>query len=171
MRRGDYPATRARGVPRVAATDHQRQWPAVHRQGLQGVHSRLRTSPYYPQSHGKIERWHKSLKTECVRRQTPLTLEDSRRAVAGFVSHYNTQRLHSAIGYVTPRDKLEGRAETIHTERDRKLATARESRRRRRRGNGAEGAAPSSSRPEAEHSRQRQGRAPATQRRMRGRVA
>ncbi len=81
---------------------------------------------------GKIERWHKSLKTECVRRQTPLTLDDARRAVGGFVTHYNTARLHSAIGYVTPRDKLEGRAETIHAERDRKLAAARESRRQRR---------------------------------------
>ena len=92
----------------------------------------VRTSPYYPQSNGKIERWHKSLKKECVRRQTPLTLEDARRAVEGFVAHYNTQRLHSAIGYVTPRDKLEGRAGTIHAERDRKLAAARETRRLRR---------------------------------------
>ena len=92
----------------------------------------VRTSPYYPQSNGKIERWHKSLKTECVRRQTPLTLEDARRAVDGFVTYYNTQRLHSAIDYVTPRDKLEGRAGTIHAERDRKLAAARESRRLRR---------------------------------------
>jgi len=93
----------------------------------------VRTSPYYPQSNGKIERWHKSLKTECVRPASPLTLNDARRAVAGFVTHYNTERLHSAIGYVTPRDKLEGRVETIHAERDRKLAAARESRRRRRR--------------------------------------
>ncbi len=92
----------------------------------------VRTSPYYPQSNGKIERWHKSLKTECIRRQTPLTLDDARRAVAGFVTHYNTKRLHSAIGYVAPRDKLEGRAETIHAERDRRLAAARESRRQRR---------------------------------------
>jgi putative transposase len=27
----------------------------------------VRTSPYYPQSNGKIERWHKSLKSECIR--------------------------------------------------------------------------------------------------------
>ena len=93
----------------------------------------VRTSPYYPQSNGKIERWHKSLKTECVRRQTPLTLEDARRAITGFVTEYNTKRLHSAIGYVTPHDKLEGRAETIHAERDRKLAAARELRGQRRR--------------------------------------
>jgi hypothetical protein len=52
--------------------------------------------------------------------------------LAGFVTQYNTKRLHSAIGYVTPQDKLEGRARTIHAERDRKLAAAREARRRRR---------------------------------------
>jgi len=92
----------------------------------------VRTSPYYPQSNGKIERWHKSLKTECVRPASPATLDDARRAVAGFVTRYNTKRLHSAIGYVTPRDKLDGRADAIHTERDRKLAAARELRRQRR---------------------------------------
>ncbi len=93
----------------------------------------VRTSPYYPQSNGKIERWHKSLKTECIRRQTPLTLDDARRVVDGFVTQYNTKRLHSAVGYVTPHDKLAGRAEAIHAERDRKLAAAREARRQRRR--------------------------------------
>jgi transposase InsO family protein len=41
----------------------------------------VRTSPYYPQSNGKIERWHKSLKTECIRPKTPLCLEDARRLV------------------------------------------------------------------------------------------
>jgi putative transposase len=36
----------------------------------------VRTSPYYPQSNGKIERWHKSLKGEYIRPGTPLSLED-----------------------------------------------------------------------------------------------
>ena len=92
----------------------------------------VRTSPYYPQSNGKIERWHKSLKTECVRPASPSTLDDARRAVGGFVTQYNSKRLHSSIGYVTPRDKLAGRAAAIHAQRDRKLAAAREARRRRR---------------------------------------
>ena len=69
----------------------------------------VRTSPYYPQSNGKIERWHKTLKGECIRVKTPLSLEDARRIVADFVAHYNDVRLHSAIGYVTPADKLAGR--------------------------------------------------------------
>ena len=41
----------------------------------------VRTSPYYPQSNGKIERWHKSLKGECIRPRTPLSLDDARRLV------------------------------------------------------------------------------------------
>ena len=92
----------------------------------------VRTSPYYPQSNGKLERWHKSLKSECIRPQTPLSLEDARRIVAGYVEHYNTVRLHSAIGYVAPIDKLAGKEKVIFAERDRKLAEARARRQRRR---------------------------------------
>jgi transposase InsO family protein len=49
----------------------------------------VRTSPYYPQSNGKIERWHKSLNGECIRPGTPLWLDDARRPVQGYVEHYN----------------------------------------------------------------------------------
>jgi transposase InsO family protein len=88
----------------------------------------VRTSPYYPQSNGKIERWHKTLKGECIRVKTPLSLEDARRVVADFVEHYNEVRLHGAIGYVTPAAKLAGREPAIFAERDRKLEEARERR-------------------------------------------
>lgn len=89
----------------------------------------VRTSPYYPQSNGKIERWHGTLKRDCLRPNAPLSLEEARRLVASFVEHYNHQRLHSAIGYVTPADKLAGRQQAIFDERDRKLEAARERRR------------------------------------------
>jgi putative transposase len=92
----------------------------------------VRTSPYYPQSNGKKERWFGTLKRECIRPGTPLSLEDARRLVARFVEHYNTVRLHSAIGYVTPADKLLGLEPMIHAERDRKLEKARELRRQKR---------------------------------------
>src|SRR5262245_45480509 len=71
--------------------------------------SHVRTSPYYPQSNGKIERWHKSLKGECIRPGTPLSLDDARRLVEGYVKHYNNVRLNSAIGYITPKDMLAAR--------------------------------------------------------------
>jgi transposase InsO family protein len=94
----------------------------------------VRTSPYYPQSNGKLERWHRSIKGECIRPGVPLSLEDARRLVADYVEHYNGVRLHSAIGYVAPKDKLEGREAEIFAARDRKLAAARERRRMMRQG-------------------------------------
>ena len=89
----------------------------------------MRTSPYYPQSNGKLERWQRSVKGECLRPSTPLSLEDARRSVSRYVEHYNTVRLHSGIGYVTPKDNLEGRETEIFAARDRKLEAARERRR------------------------------------------
>ena len=88
----------------------------------------VKTSPYYPQSNGKLERYHKTIKGTCIRVNTPLSLPDAQRLVTDFVDHYNNRRLHSAIGYITPKDKLEDRAETILAERDAKLAAAREAR-------------------------------------------
>ena len=93
----------------------------------------VRTSPYYPQSNGKLERWHKSLKDECIRPGVPLTPEDARRLIERYVEHYNTVRLHSAIGFVTPADMLAGRREQIHAARNRKLEQARQQRQLRRR--------------------------------------
>ena len=85
----------------------------------------VRTSPFYPQSNGKLERWHGSLKSECIRPAALETLEEARRKVASYVTHYNHERLHSAIGYIAPADRLAGLETEIFAERDRKLNDAR----------------------------------------------
>lgn len=92
----------------------------------------VRTSPYYPQSNGKLERFHKTIKGECIRPKTPLTLDEARRLVTEYIIHYNTVRLHSAIGYVTPADKLNGRDKEIFKARDQKLEAAKEQRKIKR---------------------------------------
>jgi len=92
----------------------------------------VKTSPYYPQSNGKIERWHQTIKQDCIRPHVPLSLEEARQLVGRFVDDYNHRRLHSAIGYVTPADKLAGREQAIFDQRDRKLAEARARRARNR---------------------------------------
>jgi putative transposase len=85
----------------------------------------VRTSPYYPQSNSKIERWYRSIKSECIRPGTPLSVEDAVCLIDGYVQHYNDVRLHSAIGYVTPADKMYGRDKRIFADRDRKLDEAK----------------------------------------------
>ena len=92
----------------------------------------VRTAPYYPQSNGKIERWHKTLKADAIRPGQPQTLEEACALVARWVEHYNTVRLHSAIGYITPADHLAGRGPVIWAQRDARLEAAREVRRLRR---------------------------------------
>ncbi len=86
------------------------------------------TSPHYPQSNGKLERYHRTLKEQAIRPKTPLTLEDAKRTTADFITHYNTTRLHSAIGYITPADRLAGRHTEIFQSRDKKLEAARQNR-------------------------------------------
>jgi putative transposase len=92
----------------------------------------VRTAPFYPQSNGKLERYHKTIKADAIRPGQPSSLDEARALVARFVEHYNTVRLHSAIGYIAPADFLAGRGPAIWTERDRRLEAARELRRVRR---------------------------------------
>jgi hypothetical protein len=59
-------------------------------------------------------------------------VEEARELVAHWVEHYNTIRLHSAIGYITPADRLADRGPAIWATRDTRLEAAREVRRLRR---------------------------------------
>ena len=93
----------------------------------------VRTSPFYPQSNGKLERFHATIKQECIRPKVPLSLDEASNQIAGYIRYYNDERLHSALGYVAPKIKLEGREKQIFKERDSKLEAAREARKQKRR--------------------------------------
>jgi hypothetical protein len=92
----------------------------------------IRTSPYHPQSNGKTERWHKTIKTKYIRPGMLLSLKDAREVISGYIEHYSNTKLHSAIGYRTPEAKLNGLEQQISKDRDAKLETARASRKRKR---------------------------------------
>ena len=93
----------------------------------------VRTSPYYPQSNGKLERWNKSFKLEGWRPGLAETEREARALIEKYVEHYNTVRLHSAIGYIAPQDKLNGREKAIWKQRDEQLENARKHRAKKRR--------------------------------------
>lgn len=87
-----------------------------------------RTRFFYPQSNGKSERFNQSCKNEFVRRHSFLSLQDLLNQLAYYIKIYNTVRLHSAIGYITPYNMLMGRQEEIFSERRAKLERARQKR-------------------------------------------
>ena len=77
----------------------------------------VRTAQYYPQSNGKIERWHRTMKSEALRPASPTSLEEARGLIERFVEYYNGVRLHSSIGYIAPLDFMDGKAPEIWSER------------------------------------------------------
>jgi len=69
-------------------------------------------APFHPQTNGKLERYHQSIKREV--NQVPYELPGQlERAIADFVEYYNFRRYHKALGNVTPSDVLQGRREQI----------------------------------------------------------
>ena len=78
----------------------------------------VRGAPYHPQTQGKIERWHQTLKNRILL-ENYYVPGDLERQVAAFVEHYNHDRYHESIGNLTPADVYFGRGETILLERER----------------------------------------------------
>lgn len=66
----------------------------------------VRTSVNYPQSNGKIERFHKTISSECLRVKTAYSLERQKEIIREYIEYYNNERLHSSIFYLTPSDIL-----------------------------------------------------------------
>lgn len=89
------------------------------------VMSHVCTSPYYPQCNGKLERYHRTIKAECILPKVALSLEESRNQIIEYIRYHNEKRLHSAIGYIAPKEKLEWRDKQFFKERDPKLEAAR----------------------------------------------
>ena len=78
----------------------------------------VRGAPYHPQTQGKIERWHQTLKNRILLENYDLP-GDLERQIEAFVEHYNHVRYHESLNNLTPADVYFGRAETILAERER----------------------------------------------------
>ncbi|HEX9712293.1 MAG TPA: integrase core domain-containing protein [Actinomycetota bacterium] len=110
-------ATSAHGVPAALLTDNGCVYTAQHRGGRQALESELlalgvvfkHSRPYHPQTCGKIERWHQTLK-KFLRKQPPATsIPVLQRQLDGFVAYYNDVRPHRALGRSTPRSAYDAR--------------------------------------------------------------
>ena len=78
----------------------------------------VRGAPYHPQTQGKIERWHQTLKNRILLENYFLP-GDLEASIDRFVAHYNHQRYHESINNLTPADVYFGRGQTILLERER----------------------------------------------------
>ena len=74
--------------------------------------SHVRGAPYHPQTQGKIERWHQTLKNRILLENYYLQ-GDLENQISVFVDHYNNHRYHESIGNVTPADAYFGRHTAI----------------------------------------------------------
>lgn len=87
----------------------------------------VRTSPYYPQSNGKIERYHRTMKGAFGLYGTQ-NIDDARVAMTKVVEHYNTKRLHYSLKYITPHDVLNQRGDAIWEMREKRIREAKKRR-------------------------------------------
>jgi len=78
----------------------------------------IRGAPYHPQTQGKIERWHQTLKNRILLENYYLP-GDLEAQIDAFVEHYNHQRYHESLSNLTPADVYYGRGQTILMERER----------------------------------------------------
>ena len=80
--------------------------------------SHVRGAPYHPQTQGKIERWHQTLKNRILLENYYLP-GDLEAQIAAFINYYNHRRYHESLENVTPADVYFGRGQEILLERAR----------------------------------------------------
>ncbi len=82
-----------------------------------------RGKPYHPQTQGKIERWHRSLKNQILLENYYFSDELQDR-ISQFVDYYNHERYHESLKNLTPADVFYGRGQSILDQREKiKLRT------------------------------------------------
>ena len=72
----------------------------------------VRGAPHHPQTQGKIERWHQTMKNRVLLENYYLP-GDLERQISAFVDHYNNHRYHESLGNLTPADVYHGRGAKI----------------------------------------------------------
>ncbi len=85
----------------------------------------IKTSVGYPQSNGKLERFHGTIKQEKIRVSSFIDIKDAERQIKEYIEFYNNKRLHSGIYYLTPEEVFEGKMRERLEERNKKLDKAR----------------------------------------------
>jgi putative transposase len=77
-----------------------------------------RGAPYHPQTQGKIERWHQTLKNRILL-ENYFIPSDLERQIEIFINHYNNNRYHESLKNLTPADVYFGRGQAILEQRER----------------------------------------------------
>jgi len=115
----------------VLLTDHGKCYVSIElrsylaEKGIKPINGK----PYHPQTQGKIERYHRTMKN-VIKLENYYSPEDLSHAIEEFVEYYNYQRYHESLNNMTPADVYFGRAESILKERQKtKEKTLRERRR------------------------------------------
>ncbi|MDO9108848.1 MAG: integrase core domain-containing protein [Coriobacteriia bacterium] len=105
------------GSPASVLTDNGCVYTAWHRRGINIVESEMlargivyyHSRPYHPQTCGKVERFHQTLKGYLVKQETAKDLEALQAQIDTFFTYYNDVRPHRARGRMTPRNAFEAR--------------------------------------------------------------
>jgi transposase InsO family protein len=121
-----YEAGRAWGLPQSLLTDNGCVYTAAYRHGYSAMESELfhlgidykHSRPYHPQTCGKVERFHQTLKKFLRKQPAAETIAELQAQVDRFVAYYNEVRPHRAKGRKTPKSAFDSRAKARPIKRE-----------------------------------------------------